>query len=169
MPKLLNFRNAFLICLTINAFAATQPDFSGSYAAKQRSHSKSRAEPLVLLVLQSGSAVEVTRINGNKSTTNHFPLDGSEGDYVTETGVRGRCKAYIKKDTLVLESLVASSARAGEPSIRFRTIEQWQLSADGNTLTIKTEIKSPDMPAEIMAAAFPNNPGKEQYERTHKP
>ena len=169
MSKLMKFGNAFLICLTLSAFAASQPDFTGTYAARPKGHSKSPAAPVVLRVVQSGSVIEVTRMNENKSTTNRFPLEGSEGDYVTETGARGKCKGTIKKDTLVLESLVASPARAGGPSIRFHTIEQWQLSADRNTLTIKTEIKSPDMPPDIMAFAIPNNPSKEQYQRTDKP
>jgi len=39
------------------------------------------------------------------------------------------------------------------------------LSADTKTLTIKTEIKSPDMSADVMAAAFPNNPQTEKYQR----
>ena len=109
--------------------------------------------------------VEVTRIYGDKSLTNRFPLDGSEGDYTTETGVRGKCRAQLKDNTLVLESLVASPPNANTPSLRFDTIEEWRLSADTKTLTVKTQIKSPDMPPDVMAAAFPNNPRTEKYQR----
>lgn len=169
MLKLLRNASALLICLAAAAFAATKPDFSGTYVGQQKKESKSTAASVVLHVVQTDSAVEVTRVDGDKTTTNRFPLDGSVGDYATETGVRGKCKAQIKKETLVLESLVASPAGANRPSIRFHTIEQWRLSPDSNTLSIKTEIKSPDMPPDITAAAFPNNPWTEKYQRTGKP
>ena len=153
----------FSICLAPIGWAATKPDFSGNYAAQQKKSDK--AITASLHVVQTESAVEVTRFYGDRSVTNKFPLDGSEGDYTTETGVRGKCRAQLKNDTLVLESLVASRPTANAPSIRFDTIEEWRLSADTKTLTIKTEIKSPDMPAEVLAAAFPNNPWTEKYQR----
>ena len=159
---------AVLLCYGVCAFAAAKPDFSGTYAAKQKNDGKS-TPATVLRVVQSDSAVEVTRVNGDKTTTNLFPLNGSDADYITETGVRGKCKAEMKKDILVLESLVASPARPDRPSVRFHTIEQWQLSSDRKTLTVKIEIQSPDMPATVIAAAFPNNPHKEQYQRTNEP
>ena len=165
MPKLLKNLPVILIFFTVGTFGATNPNFSGTYAAQQKSSGKS----IMLRVVQSDSAVEVTRISGDKPSTNRFPLDGSEGEYKTESGVRGKCKGHVKNQTLVLESLVAPPARAGSPSIRFHTIEEWQLSRDGNTLTIKTEIQSPDMPPDIMSAAIPNNPMKEKYQRTDKP
>ena len=79
--------------------------------------------------------------------------------------MRGKCRAQLKNDTLVLESLVASRPTADAPSIRFNTIEEWRLSANTKTLRIKTEIKSPDMDAEVLAAAFPNNPRTDKYQR----
>jgi hypothetical protein len=154
----------FVICFATIACAATKSDFSGNYAAQQKKGDK--AITASLRVVQTDSAVEVTRVNGEKSVTNRFPLDGSEGDYTTETGVRGKCRAQLKGDTLVLESLVASRANANTPSLRFDTIEEWRLSADTKTLTIKTEIKCPDMPSDVMAAAFPNNPRTEKYQRS---
>lgn len=165
MPELLKNPTVLLILCAAGAFAAAEPDFSGTYTTQKKHDSKS----IVLRVVQSDSAVEVTRISEGKSNTNRFPLDGSEGEYTTETGVRGKCKAQMKNQALVLESLTAPPVRAGSPSIRLHIIEEWQLSRDGNTLTIKTEIKSPDMPSEVMAAAFPNNPWKEKYQRTDKP
>lgn len=149
------------ICLTTLAWAATRPDFSGDYAAQQKKSDK----PITasLRVIQTESAV--TRIYGDKFVTNKFPLDGSEGDYTTETGVRGKCKAQLKNDALVLESLVASRPNTNTPSLRFDTIEEWRLSADTKTLTIKTQIKSPDMSPDVMAAVFPNNPRTEKYQR----
>jgi hypothetical protein len=161
----MKYKKRFVLafCLATVAWAATKPDFSGSYAAPQKKSHK--AITVSLRVVQTESAVEVTRIYGDKSVTNKFPLDGSEGDYMTDTGVRGKCRAQLKDNTLVLESLVASRLNANTPSLRFDTIEKWQLSADGKTLTIKTEIKCPDMPADVVAAAIPNNPQTEKYQR----
>jgi hypothetical protein len=157
----------FAACVATIAWAATKPDFSGNYSAQQKKGDK--AIKVSLRVTQTDSAVQVTRIYGEKSVTNSFPLDGSEGDYTTEAGVRGKCKAQLKGDTLVLESLVASHPSAGAPSIRFDTIEEWRLSADTKTLTIKAEIKSPDMSSSVMVAAFPNNPSKDKYLRSDEP
>jgi hypothetical protein len=153
----------FAICFATIGWADTKPNFSGNYAAQQKKSDK--AITASVRVVQTESAVEVTRIYGDKSVTNRFPLDGSDGDYTTETGARGKCRAHMKNDTLVLESLVASRPNANAPSLRFDTIEEWRLSADAKTLTIKTEIKCPDMPADVMAAAFPNNPRTEKYQR----
>jgi hypothetical protein len=49
--------------------------------------------------------------------------------------------------------------------MRLETREDWRLSRDLKTLTIKTEVRFPDMPAEIAAMAFPNNPRTETYRR----
>ena len=154
---------AFVILLAPIVWAANNADFSGIYAAQQKKGDK--AIKASLRVIQTDSTVKVTRIYGDKSVTNSFPLDGNDGDYTTETGVRGKCRAQLKGDTLVLESFVASPPKANTPSLRFETIEEWRLSADTKTLTVKTEIKSPDMSADVMAAAFPNNPQKEKYQR----
>jgi hypothetical protein len=151
------------ICFVGTGWAAAKPDFSGDYSNQHKKGDK--AVTASLHVVQTESAVEVTRIYGDKSVTNRFPLDGSEGDYTTETGVHGKCKAQLKNDILVLESLVASRPSANAPSLRFDTIEEWRLSADTKTLTIKTQLKSPDMSADVMVAAFPDNPRTEKYER----
>lgn len=151
------------ICFGTIAWAATQPDFSGNYAAQQKTSDKTISASI--RVVQTESAVEVTRVYGDKSVTNRFPLDGSEGDYMTEAGVLGKCRAKLKGDALVLESLVASLPNANSPSLRFDTVEEWRLSADTKTLTIRTEIKCPDAPADVMGAVFPNNPRKEKYQR----
>ncbi len=153
----------FVISLATIVLAATKADFSGNYAAQQKKGDK--AITTSLRVIQTDSTVQVTRVYGDRSVTNSFPLDGSEGDYTTETGVHGKCRARLKGDSLVLESLVASPPKANTPSLRFDTIEEWRLSADTKTLTIETEIKCPDMSADVMAAAFPNNPQKEKYQR----
>jgi hypothetical protein len=150
----------FASCLATIAWAATKADFSGTYAAQQKKSDKTMTASL--RVVQTEAAVEVTRIYGDKSFTNTFPLDGSEGNYTTETGAPGKCSAHLKGDTLVLEALVASRPSPNAPSVRFDTIEKWRLSADTNTLTVETEIKSPDMPPDIVTSALPNQTKKYQ-------
>jgi hypothetical protein len=153
----------FVIFLATIAWAAARSDFSGNYAAQQKKGDK--ALTASLRVIQTDSTVQVTRIHGNESLTNSFPLDGSEGDYTTETGVRGKCSAQLNGETLVLKTLTAPPPKASAPSLRFEIIEEWRLSPDTKTLTIKTEIKSPDMPTDVLSAAFPNNPRTEKYQR----
>jgi hypothetical protein len=169
MSKVVKGVSLVAFCLAAAAFAATMPDFSGDYAAQAKKNSKSTVPSAALRVVQTETAIEVTRLAGEKPVTNRFPLDGSEADYTTETGVRGKCKAQLKNDTLVLESFVVSRPDANGHSVRFHTIEQWRLSDDKKTLTVKTEIKLPDMPPEVSAAAFPNNPSTETYQRSDKP
>ncbi|HZQ19268.1 MAG TPA: hypothetical protein VFA90_11130 [Terriglobales bacterium] len=153
----------FAICFATMGWAATKPDFSGNYGVQGKKNN--RAIAASLHVVQTESAVEVTRTYGGKPVTNRFPLDGSEGGYTTEMGVHGKCRARLNKDTLLLESLVASPPNANAPSVRFDTVEEWRLSADTQTLTIKTEIKSPDISSDVMAAAFPKNPQTDKYQR----
>ena len=81
------------------------------------------------------------------------------------TGARGKCKARFNKETLVLETVVLSQ-REGRQPMRLETREGWRLSKDLGRLTIKTEIRLPDVPAESAAMAFPNNPRTETYRRT---
>src|SRR5215469_10771815 len=128
---------AFAMCFASISWAATKPDFSGDYAAQQKKSNNPVSASI--RVVQTELAVEVTQVYGGKSVTNRFPLDGSEGDYTTEAGVHGKCKAQLKNDALVLETLVASRPDANAPSLRFDTLEEWRLSADTKTLTIKTE------------------------------
>jgi hypothetical protein len=49
--------------------------------------------------------------------------------------------------------------------MRLESREDWRLSKDLRTLTIKTEVRFPDMPPEVVAVAFPNNPRTETYRR----
>jgi hypothetical protein len=153
----------FVIFLATPAWATAKADFSGSYAAQHKKGDKALTPSL--RVIQTDSTVQVTRIYGGKSVTNIFPLDGSEGDYTTETGVRGKCSAQLNGETLVLKTLAGPPPKANTPSLRFEIIEKWRLSPDNKKLTIKTDIKSPDMPNDVITAAFPDNPQTEKYQR----
>jgi len=157
MPYLLS------IVLVAPLLAATHPDFAGTFVSEKRKGSPDSGSSI--RVVQTDSYIEITRIDGNTTTTNRFPLDGSEGTYITETGVSGKSKARFEQEVLVLEYAVASRPSTDRPSIRFHTREVWKLSKDKNTLAIKTEIDSPDMPTSIIVAAFPNNPRTDKFQR----
>src|SRR4051812_18553021 len=124
----------FFVCSASVAWAGTKPDFSGDYGAQQKKADKTTAS---LRVVQTDSAIQVTRVYGAKTITNSFPLNGSEGDYTMEMGVRGKCRAQLRDDILMLEWLVASPSNANTPSIRFDTREEWRLSGETKTLIIK--------------------------------
>jgi hypothetical protein len=142
-----------------------QPDFSGTYTAKHKVGKTLES----LRVIQTESSIEVTRVIDDKEYTTSFLLDGSVGEYTTVRGVHGKSKAQLKDKTLLLETFVASPPDAKGTSTRFHTRETWQLSGDNKKLTIKTEMDSPDMPPQMMSAAFPNNPRSETYLRSEKP
>ena len=164
-PVALKKLSVLFVCLASLALAPARPDFSGSYAVKQKGAGETGAATVVLRVVQADSYIEVAREETNGTLTNRFPLDGTEGEYTTPTGARGKCKARFNKETLVLETTVVSTRAEGR-AMRFGTREDWRLSKDQGTLTIKTEIKMPDMPPEMVAMAFPNNPRTETYRRT---
>ena len=164
-PVALKKLSVLFVCLASLALAPVRPDFSGSYAVQEKAAGGTASADVVLRVVQTESFVEVTRLQNGGSFTNRFPLVGKEGDYTSPTGVRGRCKARFSKETLALEAAVLSQ-QEGRQAMRLETREDWRLSKDLKTLTIKTEIRFPDMPAEIAAMAFPNNPRTETYRRT---
>ena len=152
------------------AFAPAAPklDFSGTYTAREK-NAKASVPPTILRVVQSESSVDVTRVANERELTNRFPLDGTDGNYTTATGLHGKSKAQFKNDALVLENFVASPPDASGRSIRFHTTETWKLAGDAKLLTIKTEVEAPDLSPEVAAAAFPNNPWTQTYQRTDKP
>lgn len=164
-PVALKKLSVLFVCLGSLALAPAKPDFSGNYTERAKKAGEPGSADVVLHVVQTDSYVEVTRTQSDGSFTNRFPLDGTEGEYATVTGARGKCKARFSKETLVLEATVLSQ-REGRQPMRFETREDWRLSKDRGRLTIKTEIRLPDMPAGMPAMAFPNNPRTETYQRT---
>lgn len=123
-----------------HVYAASSPDFSGSYLPEHNSKKKS-ADP-TLKVIQTENAVEITRIKGNKHLTYHFSLDGVPVDVVGFDGEKGKSRAYIKEGNLMIESLWPA-ATAGGGKFVFRTTEKWELSTDGTLLTIRTDLDCP--------------------------
>jgi len=157
------------LLLAIAAFtgpAGDLPSFTGKYSPtdkKDKSISK-----VVLEVVQTGDAIEVTRVDRtdkDKRTTNRYPVDGSDGDFVSPSGIHGKCRAQFKGKQLILESLVEVQLPSSGRAIREHTRERWQLSADGKTLTIQTDVDFPDFPGEISAAVAGDTSGRKKYVR----
>jgi hypothetical protein len=147
-------------CLLVTAFAAGHGNLSGTYLGKR--DEKKGSGKAVVKISQTDSQIEVTLDNAGKTATNIYPLDGSTVVYTTETGLVGKALARWKGEDLVIETFVPSPPVNGK-AIRFHTTEHWRLSSDGKTLKVRTEIDSPDIAPEIVAAAF--EPFTETYHR----
>jgi hypothetical protein len=125
-------------------FAANDQNFTGKYLHPgEKDHSD--LDPAVTLdVVQSDEAVEITRVDSVGKTSNRYLLNGAEEDCISPSGVSAKCKAQLKGRFLILEIVVASRDRESGALIRIRTVEQWHLSGDSKTLTIKLRVDFPD-------------------------
>ncbi len=125
-------------------FAATDQNFTGKFlhrGAKDRSD----LDPAVTLdVVQSAEAIEISRADPGGKTSNRYLLNGAEQDCVSPLGVSARCKAQLKGKSLILETVVASRDHESGALVHIRTVEQWQLSGDSKTLTIRLHVDFPD-------------------------
>jgi hypothetical protein len=131
-----------VLCAAICAVAAllsvsgSGQDFSGTYTAQPSSASKTDD---TLIVVQSKDAVEITRREQGKTRTNRCPFSGS-GPYTSSGGIPGTCTAKIKGGSILVDSIV-NTANAS-----LHTREQWQLSKNLKTLTIRSRSDAPDLP-----------------------
>jgi hypothetical protein len=143
---------------------ADAPSYTGKYSLENRKTTSGGTDQ-TLEVVQNESAVEVTTVVQGRRTTNRYPLNGSEGDYASPSGVPGKCKAQLMGKQLILDSTVVTRPQPTGSPVRMHTKERWQLSADSKTLTIQTDVDFPDFPADISAAVNGNTSGKEKYRR----
>jgi hypothetical protein len=121
-------------------------DFSGSYALTNSKH-PSKGKPgavQTLRVIQTESSVEITKTIDGVQNANKFPLDGSDGPYVSPGGVKGAGRAQFKGKTLVLETLVFARPQLNAPEVQIHTKERWNLSSDSKKLTIRTDVDFPN-------------------------
>jgi len=142
-------------------------NFSGTYSSEISKHSKGPESSATLEVIQTDDAVEITQVGAGKESKMHCPFKGSTGPYTTSGQVTGTCKAEFKGKSLLVETFVTGRAQPSGPAIRFHTKERWQLSADAQILTIKSDTDSPDVAAEINAALGLSF--VERYRRTQTP
>jgi hypothetical protein len=151
---------------SVGSAAADKVNYSGKYSIQER---KSSGSDAALDVVQNDDTIVVTRIEQGKRTTNHYPLNGSEGDYASPGGVPGKCKAQFKGKYLILESVVVARLVSTAPAMRIHTKERWELSPDSKTLTIKTEEDFPDAPGDVSAIVGQYGSGTQKYARNQTP
>jgi hypothetical protein len=149
--------------------AADKVNYSGKYIAERLRTASGGETDSTLEVVQNEGSIEVTRVELGKKTTSRCPFNGSEGDYRSPGGVPGKCKAQLKRKYLILESIVVARPQPTAPPVREHTKERWQLSADGKTLTIKSDVDFPDFPADISVAVADITSGTTKYTRTGIP
>ena len=158
------------ICVVVTwpfdaGLAADKVTYSGKYSLQGRKNTSRGEGDAILNVVQSEDSIEITRVEQGSRTTNRYPLNGSEGDYMSSSGVSGKCKAQLKDKYLVLESVVTVRPQPNAPPMRVHTKERWQLSADSKALTIKSEVDFPDASYEVSSAVGADVSGTQKYTR----
>jgi hypothetical protein len=121
-------------------------DFSGAYtlSGAKGSFKIDKASSWLLDVVQNEAEIKITKTLAGKATTNRFMLDGTEVPYVSEGGVRGTCTAKWKGKTLIIDTSIATRPQRGGPEVRIHTREQWTLSSDLKTVTIRSDVDFPN-------------------------
>jgi hypothetical protein len=144
--------------------AAEAQNFSGSYTltGAKGDFDFSKDTVWTISVIQTGAAIEVTRVRDGHTNVNRFPLDGTEGDYTGPSGTPGKCKGQLKGKNLVLESVVTTFPARNRPGAETRTRERWELSANSKTLTIRNDV---DFPGSSLEGLHVVEPWTEIYTR----
>ena len=129
-------------------YAADRIDFSGSYSLtpSKKSGNTSKESLKTLTVVQSENSIGITEVEDGRTNTYQYPLDGREGVYVSPGGVKGTCKGQLKKNYLVLDSLVTTRLQNNGPAVQIHTKQKWELSPDLKTLKIHVDVDSPQSP-----------------------
>jgi hypothetical protein len=166
----LPFRQYFATLLLLSATIATAQshDFTGSYTLTKIKGGVFGLGPKKgtvwsLEVVQTATAIEVTKVRNGQRFVNAFSLDGTEGICNDPGGNTVKCKGQFKGKYLYLDSLVIVQPKGG-PTIQTHTIERWELSADLRTLTIQNDVETTDSGNKEI---IPNNiqPWAEVYTR----
>jgi len=139
---------AALLVVASTIIAADRPDFSGSYTltGSKGALKLKKGTFWTLRVVQSESAIEVTRVMDGNQNTNKFRLDGSEEAYNSPGGQTGTCKALFKGKYLILDTFVTTHPQQNGPAVQVHTRERWELSLDSKTLTIRSDVDFPLSP-----------------------
>ncbi len=159
------------IALPISAkqtLAADTTDYAGKYVGEQSKRAQNSSAESTLQVVQNENAVEMTLAQSGKTTMSHCPFGGSEGDHTSPGGVSGKCKAQFKGKDLIIESVVVTHPQSGS-NVRLHTKERWQLSKNGKTLTIKSDVDFPDFPSGVSAAVSGDTSTTTKYTRADTP
>jgi hypothetical protein len=135
--------------------AAQPPDFSGSYTLikTKGAMEMKKGSSWTIKIVQTESAIEITKIVEGNVDACKAKLDGTEAPYTSPGGAKGTCAARFNGKTLILDTLVSDRIRSiavnGQTRIvrvQMHTRLTWRLSSDGRTLTIRNEVDSPTFP-----------------------
>jgi hypothetical protein len=128
-------------------FAASILDFTGRYLHKGQKGNSDIDPEVTLEVVQKDGAVEITREELGSKTTNRYTLDNAEEDCLAAGDIEGKCKARLTGKSLILEFVVLSNDHTTGVPVHVRTVEEWQLSPDSKTLSIRLHVDMPDRPS----------------------
>ena len=145
IPQILFVASVALAAIAVPhaIFAATNVNFTGKFVHRGDKGNSDLDPEVTLTVVQTDQAVEITKEGPGGISSNRFLLNGSEQDCVTSNRVPARCKAQLKGKNLIVESLVDSADQTSGGVIHIHTVEQWQLSGDQKTLTIRLRVDYP--------------------------
>jgi hypothetical protein len=148
------FRTKMLVFTTLSIAVFTgvgrasdaKLDFSGSYTLTggKGAFNMKKGSTWLLQVVQSDGAITVTKTIDGKATTNQFKLDGTEAPYTSSGGVKGTCLARFKGKTLVLDFRAITRPQPNGPDVQIHTKEQWTLSPNLKTLTVRSDVDFPN-------------------------
>jgi len=125
-------------------FAASTLNFTGKYVHKGQKGNSGIDPEVTLEVVQKDGAVEITREELGSKTTNRYTLDNAEEDCLAAGDIEGKCKARLTGKLLILESVVLSDDHTTGNPVHIRTVQEWQLSSDSKTLTIRQSVDIPE-------------------------
>ena len=130
--KTLSWRCAtvFTLAIPVVLFAAGKPNFSGKWLAKFQGVDH-KAQIGALIVNQTGDTIKITRVETGQSAANEYPLNGKSTQCRDLAGQTGTGRVRVRGRQLRVECHITSAAVSA-----IRMYEQWDLSADGNVLTI---------------------------------
>jgi hypothetical protein len=112
-------------------------DYSGRYSLEGQTHKTGRKADSTLEVTQNEDRIKIIKVEPHKTTTSDCPVSGSDQDY---RNLEGKCRAQLKGKKLIVESVVDTFSAPTHSPLRVHTKEQWELSTDNKTLTIKSDI-----------------------------
>lgn len=154
-----------LACGVNVGLAADRTSYSGKYLLQETKHGSGNKGDSTIEVVQTEDSIEITEVEQSARTTNRYPSNGSDGDYITSTGARGKCRAQITDKYLLLESVVATKPQPNAAPMRVHTKERWQLSKDAKVLTIKLDVDFPDAPSAVSTVVGESVSGTRKYLR----
>ena len=132
-----------VLCLSVIAFAAGKPDFTGTWVLdKDRSFSNPPGLEQTLTIVQSGDQIKLESkqktAQGERVINETYSLDGKEAEFTpagSQPDAKGKRIANRLPDgRIVINDKITSTTPKGP--VNQEVTRKWTLSPDGRTLTI---------------------------------